>query len=231
GADIGHDAQGKDGQLLEPPACEHVEKAEERSPRALEDARQNRAVDAGRRDVDAYAVYCEEGKGDEDAPLKLGNLPDVLETTHYCATSTSPPRAFILSIAFCDALCTFTLRGKSISPSDRSFTPSLIFPMSPLSMKSCRPASLLPLKTWRSPIFTRAYSFLKGFLKPLFGILRVRGIWPPSKPFPFGAPARALCPLFPIVAVLPWPEPGPLPIRFFAFREPSCGFRSSSLIY
>src|SRR5271157_2201424 len=44
---------------------------------------------------------------------------------------------------------------------------------------------------------------------------RNRGIWPPSKPRRTPPPARAFWPLFPLPAVLPWPEPTPRPSRLF----------------
>ena len=69
------------------------------------------------------------------------------------------------------------------------------------------------------------------------GILETPLRYPPGKRHlaalksrALSAPARARCPLCPLVAVLPWPEPGPLPILFRSFFEPSWGLRSSSFI-
>lgn len=56
---------------------------------------------------------------------------------------------------------------------------------------------------------------LKGFLKPRLGKRRRSGVWPPSKPS-FPEPL-ALWPLWPLPAVLPFPDPIPLPFLVFCF--------------
>lgn len=65
--------------------------------------------------------------------------------------------------------------------------------------------------------------------KPRFGILRYRGVCPPSKPL-YGKflPDRALAPLFPRPLVPPRPEPIPRPTRRFFFLAPGFGRMSVS---
>src|ERR1044072_912744 len=67
-------------------------------------------------------------------------------------------------------------------------------------------------------------------VKPRFGRRRCRGIWPPSKPILREYPERDFCPFSPRPAVLPKPEPGPRPTRFFLWVEPFAGFRLLRLI-
>lgn len=53
---------------------------------------------------------------------------------------------------------------------------------------------------------------------------RLRGIWPPSKNSLWMFPGcRAFWPFWPRPAVLPRPEPGPRPLRFFGRTAPSGG--------
>src|SRR5208337_2134423 len=49
---------------------------------------------------------------------------------------------------------------------------------------------------------------------------RNSGIWPPSKPRRTPPPARAFCPLCPLPAVFPCPEPTPRPSLLFFFVWP-----------
>ena len=51
-------------------------------------------------------------------------------------------------------------------------------------------------------------------VKPRLGMRRTKGICPPSKIGDVEEPEREPCPLLPRPAVLPWPEPGPRPMRF-----------------
>src|ERR1051325_9748489 len=67
-------------------------------------------------------------------------------------------------------------------------------------------------------------------VKPRFGRRRWSGIWPPSKPTLREYPDRDFCPFSPRPAVLPRPEPGPRPTRFFLCVEPFAGFRLLRLI-
>lgn len=60
------------------------------------------------------------------------------------------------------------------------------------------------------------------FLKPRLGILRWKGVCPPSNPIRL-APFLALEPLCPLPQVFPVPEPFPLPTRFLSLVAPSLG--------
>lgn len=62
------------------------------------------------------------------------------------------------------------------------------------------------------------------FLKPRLGILRWKGVCPPSNPILL-APLRALDPLWPLPHVFPVPDPMPLPTRFLSLVAPSFGAR------
>src|SRR5258708_35303127 len=66
-------------------------------------------------------------------------------------------------------------------------------------------------------------------LKPRFGSRGCSGIWPPSNPL-MRAPERAVWPLPPRPAVLPWPEPMPRPTRIRFLREPALSAISLSFI-
>ena len=63
GTDVGHDAQGEDGQPLESPSGEHVDEAEERSLGLGEKSGQGRGIDPRRGDMNADAVDGQEQKG------------------------------------------------------------------------------------------------------------------------------------------------------------------------
>lgn len=62
------------------------------------------------------------------------------------------------------------------------------------------------------------------FLKPRLGILRWKGVCPPSNPILL-APLRAFEPLCPLPHVFPVPDPMPLPTRFLSLLAPSFGAR------
>src|SRR2546425_8260233 len=62
-------------------------------------------------------------------------------------------------------------------------------------------------------------------VKPRLGSRRCRGICPPSNPILDEYPERDFCPFSPRPAVLPSPEPGPRPTRFFLCVEPFDGCR------
>src|SRR5256885_13977075 len=55
-------------------------------------------------------------------------------------------------------------------------------------------------------------------------------MWPPPMPPLLPPPERAVCPLWPLPAVLPWPEPGPRPTVFRRCLAPGAGRSSSSLM-
>jgi hypothetical protein len=67
-------------------------------------------------------------------------------------------------------------------------------------------------------------SFVFLLVNPLLGKRLYKGICPPSNPALPPEPDLAFCPLCPLPAVLPLPEPCPLPLlKDFVF-EPSAGF-------
>src|SRR3984885_1777525 len=84
------------------------------------------------------------------------------------------------------------------------------------------------------PRLTSLYSSCAGGVKPRLGRRRCRGIWPPSKPL-MRTPERAVWPLPPRPACLPFPEPMPRPTRMRAFDDPglsliSLSFMAASLL-
>ena len=80
-----------------------------------------------------------------------------------------------------------------------------------------------------APRFTIAQVLRKIFVNPLLGKRRYMGICPPSNPL-METPERDFCPLCPLPAVLPKPEPIPRPLRFRAWRAPLLSLRSFSFI-
>ena len=85
-------------------------------------------------------------------------------------------------------------------------------------------------KRSRTLTFTATISFVFLFLNPLLGIRLYNGICPPSKPT-LGAPERAFCPLWPLPAVLPFPEPCPRPLLKSLCLEPSAGLKLDNSIF
>ena len=82
---------------------------------------------------------------------------------------------------------------------------------------------------------TRAKRYLIDFfydsgLNPNLGTRRCKGICPPSNPG-FLCPERASCPLCPLPAVLPFPEPCPRPLlKLSLCLEPSAGLKFDNSI-
>src|ERR1700721_3880259 len=74
-----------------------------------------------------------------------------------------------------------------------------------------------------------ANSRRKILLKPRLGRRRWIGIWPPSKPL-MRTPERAVWPLPPRPACLPFPDPMPRPTRLRAFDDPGLTLISLSFI-
>ena len=77
--------------------------------------------------------------------------------------------------------------------------------------------------TFKASMFTIWYALSARPEKPLFGILLISGIWPPSKPCLNFPPDLENSPLFPLHEVLPWPDPTPRPTRFLLFLVPGLG--------
>lgn len=120
------------------------------------------------------------------------------------------------SVAIWEQACTFITKPCLASPRPNTlilaedlhrpilYIPSTVNWLTPyLSDKSL---SWSRLKTW--------YSTLLILLKPNLGNRIWVGVWPPSNPLFRFAPALAFWPLWPLVAVPPWPEPSPRAILF-----------------
>src|SRR5213593_3583875 len=138
-------------------------------------------------------------------------------------TSARPPARAIFSAAVLLNRCAFTTIAFVRSPSPSTLTPA----NRPLTRPSLtrRSGVMSPSSVFSAPTLTTAYSLRNRLVKPRFGTRLWSGIWPPSKPKYCLRPERDSCPLLPAVAVLPWPEPGPRPIRFGFLRAPLAGWR------
>src|ERR1039457_2170241 len=138
-------------------------------------------------------------------------------------TPASPPAALIFSSADFENRCASTRSLRVNWPDPRTFNPSWSFLMTPCSRRwsgvNVSPSSFSSLSR-----LMIAYCFLKIFVKPRLGKRRCSGIWPPSKPRFWPKPVPARCPLLPRVAVLPWPDPIPRPIRLRTCFCPAGGF-------
>src|SRR5207244_421162 len=139
-----------------------------------------------------------------------------------------PPACSIFERAEADTVTPFTLNLRCTSPmpsslmgwSGRRTNPA------PNSVSGVTSAPSASWPRWRT--FTTCAACLNGFVKPRFGMRRMSGIWPPSKPGRTLPPWRAVWPLPPRPAVLPIPEPGPRPLRILARCEPRGARRSCS---
>src|SRR5438034_1792509 len=140
-----------------------------------------------------------------------------------------PPACSIFTRAEADTVTPFTLNFRPTSPMPSSLIGRSGRRTSPapnsVSGVTSTPSASLP--KWRT--FTTWAGCLKGFVKPRFGMRRMRGICPPSNPGRVWPPVRAVCPLPPRPAVLPIPEPGPRPLRMRARCEPTGGRRPCSV--
>src|SRR5665213_3317224 len=113
----------------------------------------------------------------------------------------------------------------------RFFTPSER-PLARPTARSAVSSTRAPSSNWfRSPTLTAMYCVVKrALLKPRFGMRRMSGIWPPSKPMRTELPERAVCPLPPRPEVFPWPLDSPWPSRFVRCFAPGRGLRLCSRI-
>src|SRR4029434_1446934 len=110
GADVGHDAQREDRQLLERTAREQREQAEDRALHLREEVAHDLGIDAGRDDVRAHAVDREHPEREEDPLPELRDPPDVLDASDHPISSTEPPASSIFLRADALTWCTFTRR-------------------------------------------------------------------------------------------------------------------------
>ena len=110
GADVGHDAQREDRELLERAAREQIEEAEHRARHLVEEALDHLGIDPRRGDVRTEPIHGEHPEREQDASLQFGHAADVLETTCQARSSTRPPASSIFFCAAALAAFTFTVR-------------------------------------------------------------------------------------------------------------------------
>src|SRR5213592_1184015 len=139
-----------------------------------------------------------------------------------------PPASSIFERAEADTVTPFTLNLRCTSPMPSSLMGRSGRRTSPapnsVSGVTSTPSASLP----RCRTLTTCAGCLNGFVKPRFGMRRMSGICPPSKPGRVCPPERAVCPLPPRPAVLPIPEPGPRPLRMRARCDPAGARRPCS---
>src|SRR2546425_400730 len=131
-----------------------------------------------------------------------------------------PPACSIFERAEADTVTPFTLNLRCTSPMPSSLMGRSGRRTSP-APNSVSGVTSAPSASWpRCRTLTTCAGCLNGFVKPRFGMRRMSGICPPSKPGRVCPPVRAVWPLPPRPAVLPIPEPGPRPLRMRARCEP-----------
>ena len=122
-ADIGHDAQREDRELLQRAPGEQVEQAEDRPLDLGEERRQPLAVNARSGYGHADAIDRQHRQGEQDpSPQLRGCGPRFENPQAWERTSTRPPAASIFSLALRENPCAFTVSGLSSSPRPRIFT-------------------------------------------------------------------------------------------------------------
>src|SRR5207244_2134299 len=141
-----------------------------------------------------------------------------------------PPACSIFERAEADTVTPFTLNLRCTSPMPSSLMGRSGRRTSPapnsVSGVTSTPSASCP----RCRTLTTCAGCLNGFVKPRFGMRRMSGICPPSKPGRVCPPVRAVWPLPPRPAVLPIPEPGPRPLRMRARCEPGGRRRLDSVM-
>ena len=97
-ADVGHDPQSEDRELLQGAARKEIEEPEHRTRHLLEEILDYPRIDSGRHHGAADAVHDQHPEGEQDPLPKLGDPPDVLDATNHPLvpeSSTLPPAASI----------------------------------------------------------------------------------------------------------------------------------------
>src|SRR4051794_28934683 len=131
-------------------------------------------------------------------------------------------------------LCAWTVRGFESSPLARILTGTSLRLPRPFSASASSVTSAPLSKRFSRSARLTGWVCVRNFSKGIDFFmcgprsLRIRmwiGVWPPSKPTFFFAPARCPAPLWPRPEVLPEPEPSPRPTRLRGRREPGAGFR------
>ena len=96
--DVGHDAQGENGQPLELAAGEQIDEAQEAAVVLLEVLLQLVGVHPRRGNVAAQPVHRQQAEREPDALAQVRNAKNVGELLpHYCKTSNLPPALVIFS--------------------------------------------------------------------------------------------------------------------------------------
>src|SRR5262249_11591953 len=141
--DVRHDAQGEHREPPQITPGEQIDHAEQGALHLVEELRQGVAVDTRGRHVGPDPVGDQEPGGDQDPPLQLGDLEDILKGLQAfdheavalpSSTSTCPPTASIFARAASLTAWARTVSAWASSPSPRSLTRSL-------SRRRTRPAS------------------------------------------------------------------------------------------
>src|SRR5579875_997590 len=140
----------------------------------------------------------------------------------YGTTMALPPALASFSTAEALNLVAWTSRALVGVPSPRILIPSNSWPLTRPRALSAASSTTAPAskRASRSSRLTMAYTFLNAPLKkPRLGTRRARGIWPPSNRGLSLNPWREAWPLWPLLEVLPCPEPVPRPTRFRFLRR------------
>ena len=203
---------------------------------------ERRDVHARRRDVTADAVHRQHAQREQHPLAQLGDREEVLDAvdshvTHSCSPCYAAARAlehFRRTAGRRDLLGRLAAElvrphGERLARSRRAPS-TLTRPRRPRHQPRSRSSSgvtTVPGVERSASVsrFTTAYSTRNGLWKPRFGTRRWSGIWPPSNPRLRLKPERDLRALVAAPGLLPWPEPGPRPTRFFACLAPLGGFR------
>ena len=118
----------------------------------------------------------------------------------------------------------FTFNFFVNSPFPKILTPSLGFLTIPASIKASTDTSAPSSNLSKAERLIPTISLEFLHLKPLLGIRLYKGICPPSNPGLTPPPERAFCPLCPLPAVFPFPEPCPRPLlKASLCLDPSAG--------
>src|SRR5262249_47688693 len=221
GGDVGHDAQGEDGESLQVSAAEQVVEAEQPAALRFDGSLQLFGVYAGRGNVRTQAVNRQHRQREQHALAKIRYTKNICQflnlLIHFFLvffsplgssglasagvtppiTSALPPALVIFSCADLENLCACTFNAAFNSPSPRILIRSFL-PARPLFTSTSGVIFFSPKAARRSRL-TIWYSVRKMLVKPRLGKRRCSGIWPPSKPRRRREPERDPCPLWPRV--------------------------------
>jgi hypothetical protein len=77
GGDVGHDAQGEDGQAAKVAAAEQIDEAEGAARLLVKELRQQLEVHAGGRYLRAQTIYGQDTEGEQDPLAQVGDAEDI----------------------------------------------------------------------------------------------------------------------------------------------------------